>query len=193
MNIELLRTLGKVKKFNEGEFICLEKETGNTAYLLLQGKAEVIFCSFEDSNHRVAALKPGAFFGEMSLLENKVRNASVQAKVDNTLVLEIEKSNFFKILQTDSQIAWNLMNTLLTRMENMMGDLRFSSFASVAGYKKNALYLQIKKLNEEQFVQIAMTDTEYAYKLLRFLSGALAEMNEDMLKEEKRKSCEDGR
>ena len=68
MNIELLRTLGKVKKFNKGEFICLEKEAGNTAYLLLQGKAEVIFRSFEDRNHKVAELHPGAFFGEMSLL-----------------------------------------------------------------------------------------------------------------------------
>ena len=94
MNIELLRTLGKVKKFNKGEFICLEKEAGNMAYLLLQGKTEVIFRSFEDNNYRVAELQPGTFFGEMSLLENKVRNASVQSTVDNTLVLEIEKSIF---------------------------------------------------------------------------------------------------
>ena len=50
MNIELLRTLGKVKKFNKGEFICLENEKGNTAYLLLQGKTDIICGSFEDNN-----------------------------------------------------------------------------------------------------------------------------------------------
>lgn len=186
MNIELLKTKGRVKKFSKDEFICMEKEAGNTAYLLLQGRAEVIFASFEDKTHRVAVLKPGAFFGEMSLLEDKVRNASVQAKTDDTLVLEIEKSNFFEILQADSSIAWNLLNTLLSRMENMMSDMRLSSYASVAGYKKNALYLQIKKLNEEQFAQIVLKDKEYAYKLLRFLSSALAEMNEDMLEEKKK-------
>lgn|GEM_PF-1360300 len=185
MNIELLRTLGNAKKFSKGEFICLEKEPGNTAYLLLQGRVEVIFRSFEDRNHRAVELRPGAFFGEMSLLENKVRNASIQATTDNTLVLEIEKSHFFEILQTDTEIAWNLMNTLLARMENMMNDLRFSSIVSIAGYKKNVLYLQIKKLNQEQFTQIVMKDTAYAYKLLRFLSSSLAEMNEKMLEEEK--------
>lgn len=184
MNIELLRTLGNVKKFNKGEFICLEKEAGNTAYLLLQGKTEVIFRSFEDNNYRVAELQPGTFFGEMSLLENKVRNASVQSTVDNTLVLEIEKKHFFEILQADGEIAWNLMNTLLGRMENMMNGLRFNNIASIAGYKKNSLYLQIKKLNKEQFTQIVMQDTGYAYKLLKFLSSSLAEMNEEMLREE---------
>ena len=185
MNIALLRTLGNVRKFNRDEFICIEKEVGNTAYLLLQGRAEVILRSFEDNTCRVAELKPGAFFGEMSLWENKVRNASVQATADDTLVLEIEKSNFFKILQTDNQIAWNLKNTLLTRMENMMNDLKYSNFAPIAGYKKNTLYLQIKKLDREQFNQIIMQDTDYAYKLLRFLSSSLAEMNEEMLKEER--------
>ncbi len=182
MNIELLKTLGNVKKFDKGAFICLEQEVGNTAYLLLQGTAEVIFRSFEDNTYKAAELKPGAIFGEMSLLENKARNASVQATADHTLVLEIEKSHFFEILKADGDVAWNLMNTLLARMENMMSDLNLSSFLSVAGYRKNALYLQIKKLNKEQFVRIIQKDTEYAYQLLRFLSSSLAEMNEETLK-----------
>lgn len=76
------------------------------------------------------------------------------------------------------------MNTLLGRMENMMNGLRFNNIASIAGYKKNSLYLQIKKLNKEQFTQIVMQDTGYAYKLLKFLSSSLAEMNEEMLREE---------
>ena len=115
-------------------------------------------------------------------MENKVRNASVQAKEDHTLVLEIEKQHFFEILKADSEIAWNLLNTLLARMENMMNDLQYSNIMAVAGYKKNALYLQIKKLNKEQFTAIATQDTEYAYKLLRFLSSSLAEMNEETLR-----------
>lgn len=186
MNIEMLKSMGSVKRFNKDEFICLEKEKGNTAYLLLQGLAEVICASFEDINHKVAVLKPGAIFGEMSLLEDKVRNASVQAKTDNTLVLEIEKFNFFKILQSDSEIAWNLMNTLFSRMENMMSDLRLSNRASVTENKKNALYLQIKKINKEQFMEIVLKDEQYAYKLLRFLSSSLAAMNEELIELEKK-------
>lgn len=96
MNIELLKTLGKVRKYNQGQFICLEKEEGNTAYLLLQGRTDIILGSFRDASQKVAQLQPGVIFGEMSLLENKKRNASVQAAVDNTMVLEIEKSIAFQ-------------------------------------------------------------------------------------------------
>lgn len=182
MNIELLRTLGNLKQFNKDEFICLENETGNTAYLLLQGKTEVIFCSFEDHTYKVAELRPGTFFGEMSLLEDKPRNASVRAAMDDTLVLEIEKANFFEILRADSGIAWNLMNMLLTRMERMMWSLNCDNILSVSGYKKNTMYLRIKRMDQKQFAQIVMQDTAYAYRLLRFLSGALAEMNEAVMK-----------
>lgn len=186
MNVELLRSLGNVKKFNQGEFICLERETGNTAYLLLQGKTDIICGSFEDKNCRVAVLHPGAVFGEMSLLENKVRNASVQAAVNDTLVLEIEKSNFLSILQADSEIAWNLMNTLLARMEKMMDEMKLSCFAPIAGYRRNSFYIQLKELNREQFGQIIEQDSEYAFKLLKFLSSSLAEMNEELLRQIKK-------
>jgi len=41
----------------------------------------------------------------MSLLENKPRNASVVARKDDTLVLEIEKENFLSVLNTDKDVA----------------------------------------------------------------------------------------
>ena len=74
--------------------------------------------------------------------------------VDDTIVLEIEKSNFLLILKADSSVAWNLLNTLLARMENMMNELQVGSFATVTGYRKNDLYLQLKGLTEEMLRQV---------------------------------------
>ncbi len=186
MNIELLKRLGTVKRFNKDEYICLEQEKGNTAYLLLQGKTDIVCGSFEDQCHKVAELQPGAIFGEMSLLENKARNASAQATVDDTLVLEIEKSNFLEILRIENETAWNLMNTLLARMDKMMNELQHGNYVSVAGYKKNIYYLQLKKLTKEQFEKIAGQDPEQMMTLLKFLSSSLAEMDEVILRERKK-------
>lgn len=183
MNIEQLRTMGRVKKFDKGDFICLEQEQGNTAYLLLQGRTEVVLRSFQDNTYKMTELRPGTVFGEMSLLEDKPRNASVRATEDDTLVLEMEKDNFFEILQADSEIAWNLMNMLLTRLERMMWNANCNNILRASGYKKNVMYSRIKRLTKEQFAQILQQDTNYAYQLLRFLSGALAEMNDEVLKE----------
>lgn len=53
MNIDLLRTLGRVKKFNNGDFVCIENEEGHTAYLLLQGYVDITLGSFTDSNKKL--------------------------------------------------------------------------------------------------------------------------------------------
>lgn len=183
MNIELLRTLGQVKRYRQGEFVCLEQEPGNTAFLLLKGTADVICGSFEDRCRKVAQLQPGAIFGEMSLLENKARNASVQATAEDTMVLEIERNNFLLTLQADCEIAWNLMRSLLTRMENMMNGISRSGLPSASVYQSSACYLQLKQLNRQQFYKMIEQDVNYVFSLLKFLSSSVAAMNEEMVRQ----------
>ena len=84
----------------------------------------------------------------------------------------------------DKEIAWNLLCTLLDRMEKLMLFNDLKEFVYVAGYKKNRYYVQLTKLSQEQFGAIIDKDGEYAIKLLKFLSSSLAEMNEELLKTE---------
>ena len=71
MKLEILKTLGKVKKYQKGEFVCVENEGGNCAFLLLEGNVTIMLKSFADKPKIVATLSEGTIFGEMSLLENK--------------------------------------------------------------------------------------------------------------------------
>lgn len=178
MNVELLKGLGKVKQYKYGEFVCVEGEMGNTAYLLLEGKVEVRLGSFKDEPKTVAVLVPGAVFGEMSLLENKPRNASVVTATNTLLVLEIEKSNFLQILKSDKEIAYNLLKTLLGRMEKEMDEIYRVKLAYVAEIRRNPLFQQIKDLSCEQFAAIIDQDSEHALRLLKFVSHTLAEINQ---------------
>ena len=98
MNIEAFKSLGHLKQFTIGEFICTEKEEGDTAYLLLQGMVDIIRDAHLKSPEQIARLRPGVVFGEMSLLENKPRNASVIAATDDVIVLELTKDNFLSII-----------------------------------------------------------------------------------------------
>ncbi len=136
-------------RINKDEFVCVENEVGKTAYLLLQGRVEVLIGSFQMNTKKIAVLWPGTIFGEMSLFEGKPRNASVLAKCDDTLVLEIEKDNFLFILQSDKDIAWNLLCTLIERAEKVTRDNHLLGFATIAGFKQNSYYVQMKKLNRQ--------------------------------------------
>lgn len=179
MNIDAFKSLGRLKKFVSGEYICTEKEEGDTAYLLLQGIVTVVRDAHLKSPEIITRLKPGVVFGEMSLLENKPRNASVIAATEDVVVLELTKDNFISILNYDKEIAWNLLQTLLSRAETGIKNCPFGSLAFVTNFQKNTYYIQLQKMSQDQFYEIISKDEEYALKLLKFLSGTLAELNED--------------
>lgn len=180
MNLEFLKNCGTVKQYSTGDFICKEAEPGKTAFLLLQGEVGIIMGSFIDRQKMVASLQPGVIFGEMSLLENKPRNASVVASQDNTLVLEIEKSNFLIIMKADPDIAYKLLRTLLERTDRTMGEIGPAYEDFVLKVKTDTIYQQLMKITEEQFQEIVSRDSEYALQLLKFLSHTLAEINTKM-------------
>jgi len=179
MNIEAFKSLGHLKQFTTDDIICTEKEEGDTAYLLLQGMVDIVRDAHLKTPEQIARLRPGTVFGEMSLLENKPRNASVISVTDDTVVLELTKENFLSILNYDKEIAWNLLQTLLNRAETGIKNCPFGSLAFVTDFKNNSFYIQIQKLSCEQFYEIIAHDGEYALKLLKFLSSTVARLNED--------------
>ncbi len=182
MDLKVLQKCGVVKRFQKGEFICLEKEMGNTAFLLLQGKAEVKLSSFQDKPKTVAVLDAGVIFGEMSLLENKPRTASIIVSSNEALVLIIEKENFLSILRADADIAYNLLQTMIGRMENSLEKMRDINIPFLAEFRRNKLYPQIRSLTKEQYEMIVRTDSEHTMRIAKFLSNSLATIDQEMTK-----------
>lgn len=178
MNIEMLSRLAVPKKYQHGAIICMEGEVGHTAYLLLQGKAEVLLGSFRNEPKSVALLSPGVVFGEMSLLEDKPRSASVVVSSREATVLELTKSNFITILECDSEIAFHMLQTLLGRMNHLLKELQFKNNAFVRGIRVDSRYVRISSLTQEQFAEIIAKDSSYALTLLKYLSHLLAEIDE---------------
>ena len=62
--------------FEKGEFVITEGDAGNEMYILDDGEVEVIVGK---DKLVVAKLGPGSFFGEIALLRNTRRNASIRA------------------------------------------------------------------------------------------------------------------
>lgn len=187
MNIKLLQQKGTIKTCKEGEMVCMEKETGHTAYLLLQGGVDVVVGSFTENGKTVAALRPGTIFGEMSLLEDKPRTATVVATTDDTRLLEINKENFLEILQADTEIAYQLLRTLYQRMEKCLQEMNHATMATLTNFKTNTIYKQIQGLSQNQFVEIVEKDGNYALTLLKFLSRGLAQIDEEIARQGVRK------
>lgn len=79
--------------FPEGRWIIREGDPGRKYYVIARGQVEVTRLQADGLEQRVACLQTGDQFGEMALLNNAPRNASVRA-VTPTLVLALDRHAF---------------------------------------------------------------------------------------------------
>lgn len=103
-----------LSQYEAGEVIIQENDFGETAYVIEQGQVEV---SKERDGQKVhlAYLGAGETFGEMGMIDEKPRSATVTA-VTETVVSEIRRDDFFSSLQTDPQVALTLLKVLFERL-----------------------------------------------------------------------------
>jgi CRP-like cAMP-binding protein len=103
-----------LSRYEAGEVIVQENDFGETAYVIAQGQVEVSK-ERDGQNVHLAYLEAGETFGEMSMIDEKPRSATVTA-VTETLVSEIRRDDFFNSFQTDPKVALQLLKVLFERL-----------------------------------------------------------------------------
>lgn len=103
-----------LSRYAAGEVIVHENDCGETAYVIEQGQVEVSK-ALEGQHVHLAYLGTGETFGEMSMIDEKPRSATVTA-VTETVVSELRRDDFFKSFQTDPQVALTLLKVLFERL-----------------------------------------------------------------------------
>lgn len=173
MDISKISECGKRIEYKTDDVICTEGDAGHTAYMLLKGVARVYVGAVSGNSREMALLKTGTLFGEMSLLENMPRTATVIAASNDVVVLEIGKDDFIELMKTDNEIAYNLLRMLYTRVENSLEKYKGYIIKLRADILNDEKYQIITKLNQKQFADIVSHDANYAVSLLTYLSHAL--------------------
>ena len=102
------------RQYGAGELILRENEAGETAYIIERGRVEITK-KLDGQNIHLAYLDAGDVFGEMSMVDDKPRHATVKA-LQETVVREIHRDGFFESLQTDPQVAVDLLKVLFERL-----------------------------------------------------------------------------
>lgn len=85
------------EKYNDGDVICTQGDAGDFFYIVHEGKAICKQKDAEGSDQVVAELESGNYFGEIALLTQKPRQATVVA--DGALkVLSLDKATFTRVM-----------------------------------------------------------------------------------------------
>ena len=94
----------------DGTDIVREGTYGHDFYLLLEGAATV-----RRNGRKVAELGPGSYFGELSLLDNGPRSATITAAGDTELAV-IGQREFMGVLDQVPAVSRKLLVTMATRL-----------------------------------------------------------------------------
>ena len=108
-----LKAVAKITEVVEvpaGAVLARTGEPGNEFYLIMDGSARV-----ELSTRRRARLKPGDYFGEMSLLDGQPRSATVVAETPMRLLV-IKRRDFSTLLREAPELTQNILVTLSRRL-----------------------------------------------------------------------------
>jgi hypothetical protein len=104
--------LGRMKEKNAGEYAVVKGEMGNSMYLLLDGKADVIGKDEKTGQEiTLTTLKPGEVFGEIALVKAGPRSAHVLAK-EPIRYLEIDWEGLKRIQRIYPRIGGKLFLNL---------------------------------------------------------------------------------
>jgi CRP-like cAMP-binding protein len=97
-----------------GETLIREGELGDTAYCILSGEVRV-WKRGGAGEIELARLGPGAIFGEMSIVDEKPRSASITTLCD-TRLKELKRAQFLDSFQHDPDFATSLLRVLFERL-----------------------------------------------------------------------------
>jgi len=114
-SIESLEAFTFRKGFVPGEVIVEEGRTGNGLYIVLSGKVEVVKGLRGARPQTLAVFGPGEPFGEMALLADWKRSASVRA-VDEVECLGMDRWAFLAYLNREPQLAIKMLQMLAQRL-----------------------------------------------------------------------------
>jgi signal transduction histidine kinase len=139
--IEELIANSQVRSYLPGAILCQENAVEDRFYMILEGEAEVTKHINNHESRLLQTLSAGDFFGEMALIHNAPRAATVTAKTELT-ALELDKSAFDRVIRKSTSIALAMVSEISNRLRQndqlAVDDIRIRASELADAYQKLA-------------------------------------------------------
>ena len=169
------RTVQKV--YPKNTILVSEGDETDSLFIIESGKVKV-YLSDEDGKEVILnILSDGDYFGEVALLDDQPRSASVMALQDTRLWM-ITKKEFESWLMQYPQIALLLLKDMSTRMRLLTDNVKSLALMDVYGRVARTLLNMAKKQDEGLIIAQKLTQQELASMV-----GASREMVSRIMKD----------
>ncbi|MEK7325013.1 MAG: SpoIIE family protein phosphatase [Chloroflexota bacterium] len=131
--VTALAVAAERRTYPPGAVLCREGNIEHVFYIILEGSVAITHRLGDGGTRQLSVRGPGAFFGEMALIDQKPRTASVSTIADTT-VLEISEDTLHNLLKKNPSAA-------LSMMQAITANFRSSSEASIADLTRKNIEL----------------------------------------------------
>ena len=130
-----------------GTILCHEGRVEETFYIIIEGRAEVTKYIQEGMQRTLHHPGAGEFFGEIALVQEGPRTATVRI-LEPTTVLEIDRDAFMSVLQRSASMAIRIMLQVTSRLRDAdlrsIADLRQKNVELAEAYQKLETQQQLR-------------------------------------------------
>jgi CRP/FNR family cyclic AMP-dependent transcriptional regulator len=136
--LRLLATVVTRRSATRGSIIMAAGDATDSLYIVLSGRLKVMMSDADGKEVILTILGPGEFFGEMGLIDDSPRSASVVA-IEPCELLAITRRDFKKCLAENLEMSMAVMRGLVRRLRE--ADRKIGSLALLDVYGRVARLL----------------------------------------------------
>ena len=104
-----------IRRYGKDEIIFEENSVGDEMFVVHSGRVRLV-TKAPGTDLMLGMLGPGAFFGEMALVDDAPRSATATAAEDNTKLLVLNQSRFLYLVSQQPPFALTIMQGLCQRI-----------------------------------------------------------------------------
>ncbi|MBP3276827.1 Crp/Fnr family transcriptional regulator [Kandleria sp.] len=128
-------SIGSQRVYKSSETIFHQADEADGVYLILSGRVRVFFVSTDGKELTFEVLKKGRIFGDHSFIDHAIRNVTIQAITDVTLV-ECSISKLTPLLHESEELMTLMFQHLSETSEHLMHQINrlvyYNSYQKVA-------------------------------------------------------------
>lgn len=114
-DLQAFADLFRDRGYPKGSVIVFEDDPGDAMYLVAAGQVKVVLIAEDGREVILSVLGEGAFFGEMSVIDEEPRSAHVIAMEESTLLV-LRREDFHARLRQSPDVAIALLRELSRRL-----------------------------------------------------------------------------
>ncbi len=175
--LRMLTTMVTRRSASRSTTIMAGGDATDSLYIVLSGRLKVMMSDSDGKEVILSILGPGEFFGEMGLIDDEPRSASV-VTIEPCELLSISKRDFKKCLLENSEMSMAVMRGLVRRLRE--ADRKIGSLALLDVYGRVARLLldMAENVNGEKVVTKRLPKQDIAKMI-----GASREMVSRVMKD----------